>query len=160
MSGRRHTPPDEGTAADEPPGEAYESLARTLGQMVRQARKRSRHAAQAIDPELDPSSYPLLVHLYQHPDTRVSDLAQAHCVSKGTMSRQLARLDRLGIVKRQVDATDSRGQLIRLTESARASVGQAKQAQSQLLREALSAWPDGDVVQLERLLQRLIDDLP
>lgn len=151
------------TATAGTPGDgedAYASLAQAMGLLMRQARLRSRRAAHAVDPELDPSSYPLLIHLYLHPETRVSELATAQCVSKGTMSRQLTRLDGLGIVERRIDPADNRGQLVSLTPTAHATVHRVKQAQAALLRDALAKWAPEDVAHLDRLIRKLMDDMP
>ncbi len=148
-----------GAAARQAPvsDDSYLDLARALAHFIRRARRYARHAAQAIDPELEPGTYPLLSYLHRNPGARLSEIADVQCVGKGTMSRQLARLEGLGLIARDPDPEDSRGVLFHLPPESAERVTRVKVAQAQLLREATADWPEEDVRTFSRLLERLSD---
>lgn len=134
------------------------NLERTLGSLVRTARANVRAVAYAIDTELDPSTYAVLIYLEKHPGVRMSEVAAAQCVGKGTMSRQIARLEKLAFVERTTDPADNRGQLLRLTAQAEEQVRVVRLRQAQRLRAVLAEWDPADVSQLTELVGRLLTD--
>jgi len=138
--------------------DSYPALEQTLGRLIRTARANLRTIAGELGEDMDPASYTLLGYLLNHPDVRLSDIAEAQCVGKPTISRQIARLEKMGLVERTTDPADSRGQLVRLTASASEQMLAVRQQQMTRLRTALSSWPSGDVDALTELLDRFIED--
>jgi len=110
--------------------------------------------AHLVHPELDASAFPLMAHIYEHPGTRGSDLAAHFGVGRATVSRQLARLEDLGLISRVVDPDDTRGQLISLTEEGDRRFHQARSARVHALAEALRDWDPQAIQMLADLLHR------
>jgi len=130
---------------------ALESELRVL---IRRAQSKGTVLAHLVHPELDASAFPLMAHIYQHPGTRGSDLAAHFGVGRATVSRQLARLEDLGLIHRVVDPDDTRGQLISLTEEGDRRFHQARTARIHALAEALKDWEPADIQTLAELLHR------
>ncbi|WP_375541486.1 MarR family winged helix-turn-helix transcriptional regulator [Quadrisphaera sp. INWT6] len=66
-------------------------------------------------------------------------------IGKPTISRQLATLERLGLIERSRDAEDARAHVIRLTPAGAAQVEQVRAARRAHVHEMLSRWIDDDV---------------
>lgn len=130
-----------------------------LGFFLRRARAQTERMARDVHPDLDPSAYPLLARIAAQPGIRAGELADLIGISKGTMSRQLARIDQLGLIERAPDPDDSRGQLIHLTAVGEERVTTARQARRGYLANALATWSALDRTQLADLLTRLNSDL-
>ncbi|WP_136519054.1 MULTISPECIES: MarR family winged helix-turn-helix transcriptional regulator [Cellulomonas] len=130
-------------------------LERELGLFVRRARASAAHVARAVHPDLDPSAYSLLSAVAAEPGTRASDLADRLGVGRGTMSRQLARLERLALVTREADPHDSRSHPLRLTEEGERRLQAARQARREWFRDALDAWSPEELDALAERLERL-----
>ncbi|WP_454049771.1 MarR family winged helix-turn-helix transcriptional regulator [Cellulomonas sp. Marseille-Q8402] len=130
-----------------------------LGLLLRRARASAERLARLVHPDLEPSAYPLLVRIEREPDVRASELAEHIGVGRGTMSRQLGRLEQLRLIERRPDPEDSRGQLIRVTDEGARRVDAARQARRGYLGTALGAWSDDEQALLADQLHRLNDAL-
>ncbi|MBE7702047.1 MarR family transcriptional regulator [Oerskovia sp. Sa1BUA8] len=145
------TPP-----ADESPLSALE---RELRVLTRRAGSSANAMAKRIHPDLDASAYPLLAHIWANPGVRGSDLAQQFGVGRATISRQLARLESVGLVDREVDPEDSRGQVITLTEAGATLLRTTHERRVDSISQALSDWSSEDVAALAGLLHRYSEDV-
>jgi DNA-binding MarR family transcriptional regulator len=134
------------------------ALERELRILVRRATSSAAQTALRVHPELDASAYPLLAHIALHPGTRGSDLAAHFGVGRATVSRQLARLEQLGLIHREADPEDSRGQLITLTRDGEARFEAAQSGRRAALEQALARWDTDDIAQLAALLHRYSAD--
>lgn len=132
---------------------------RELGLFLRRARAASAGLARSVHPDLDASAYLLLATVDRTPGTRTSDLADLLGVGRGTMSRQVTRLERLGLVARTADPHDSRSQPLQLTDEGRRRLDSAVAGRQEYLRRSLDAWRDEELTQLADLLARLNGDL-
>lgn len=130
-----------------------------LGLLLRRARASAERMARVVHPDLDPSAYPLLVQIERDPDVRASELADHIGVGRGTMSRQLARLEQLRLIERRPDPEDSRGQLIRVTGEGARRVDAAREARRGYLERALGGWAEDERGLLADQLHRLNDAL-
>lgn len=146
---------DDALAASEP----YVALEREVRMIIRRAQSSATLTAKRVHPDLEASAYPLLAYIAQHPGTRGSDLAVAFGVGRATVSRQLSRLVALGLVQREVDPEDSRGQRITLTDDGAQRFERARAARITMFRGALADWDPDDVSQLATLLHRYLADL-
>ena len=126
-----------------------------LGLLLRRARASAERLARQVHPDLEPSAYPLLVRIEREPDVRASELADHIGVGRGTMSRQLGRLEQLRLIERRADPDDSRGQLIRVTAEGARRVDAARTARRDYLGAALDRWSGDEQGQLADQLQRL-----
>jgi len=142
----------------DPSSEPFDALERELRLLIRRAQSAAAQTAKRVHPELEASAYPILAHISMHPGVRGSDLAAHFGVGRATVSRQLSRLAQLGLVHREVDPDDTRGQRITLTEDGATRFEQARASRISMLEQALSEWPHEDVTQLATLLRRYSDD--
>ena len=127
--------------------------------LLRRARAASAAVARAVHPELDAPAYLLLATVARVPGARASDLAETLGVGRGTMSRQLARLEHLGLVVRTPDPHDSRNHPLGLTDTGRELFARAQEGRRDYLREALDGWDPSELDLLADLLGRLNADL-
>jgi MarR family transcriptional regulator, temperature-dependent positive regulator of motility len=149
------SPPTQPTA-DESPQYALE---RELRVLTRRAGSSANAMARRIHPDLDASAYPLLAHIWANPGVRGSDLAQQFGVGRATISRQLARLESVGLVCREVDPDDSRGQIITLTDAGVDLLKTTHARRVDSISQALSEWSPEDIAALAGLLHRYSEDV-
>ena len=151
--GKRRAP-----VAPDPAKDPFGALEHELRVLIRRAKSSATEIAELVHPQLEASAYPLLAHIAMRPGTRGSDLAAHFGVGRATVSRQLTRLEQLGLVSRTTDPGDTRGQLLGLTKDGKARLAAAREGRVSALRQALAAWERDDVVHLARLLRRYSAD--
>ena len=76
-----------------------------------------------------------------------------------TVSRQLDRLARLGLIERRPGTPDRRVREALVTSAGKAMNDRIDAARERLMREAFADWPRGDVDTLTHLMRRLADAL-
>ena len=108
---------------------------------------------------LDRALFPLLVRLGVLGPLSVGDLAAQAGRDHTTISRQLARLEALGLISRESGGGDRRVRAAALTDAGRAVVGDITAARRRLLSRALGDWPEQDLALLATLNQRFLDAL-
>jgi DNA-binding MarR family transcriptional regulator len=135
--------------------EPYRAVEHEISMLFRRARARSAELARDVHPELDADAYGLLLRIELAAPARLTDLAEFFGVGKGTMSRQLRQLERLGLVSRTPDPADGRASLLDLTDEGHRRYRQARAARLESLRRLLEQWDRADVVRLGELLHRL-----
>lgn len=91
---------------------------------------------------LERSLLQVLVVLGEHEYMRTTDLARALALRSPTVSRHVARAERLGLVERTSDPRDGRASVLTLSVSGRRTVASVQGTWAGLLREALSPVPD------------------
>jgi DNA-binding MarR family transcriptional regulator len=143
----------------DPQTDPFGALEREVRVLIRRAQSTASHTAARIHPELNASAYPLLAHIADNPGTRGSDLAAHFGVGRATVSRQLSRLEHLGLVHRAVDPSDTRGQLITLTPDGAERFRKARDARIGMLEGALAGWEKADVSQIAGLLRHYSEDV-
>ncbi len=145
---------DRDTPTPDAATDPYVAFERELRLIIRRAQSAAAETARRVHPELEASAYPLLAHISMNPGTRGSDLAAHFGIGRATVSRQLSRLVALGLVRREVDPEDTRGQRITLTEDGAARFEHARAARVEMFREILADWDREDVTELATLLRR------
>lgn len=133
----------------------FPELEQELGLLLRRARASAGAVAARVHPDLDPGAYPLLVHISQVPGIRAAELAAHVGVGRATISRQLRRLEDLGLLQRTPDPADCRAEQLHLTPDGERHVRAASQARRAWLRAALDDWGAEDVHDLAAALGRL-----
>lgn len=108
---------------------------------------------------LDRALFPLLVHLGRRAALSVSELADLAGRDHTTISRQVARLETLGLIAREADAADRRRRAAQLTPEGAAIVEAISAARRRLLSRALADWSGADLRALADLNQRFTGDL-
>ncbi|SDQ17085.1 MarR family winged helix-turn-helix transcriptional regulator [Quadrisphaera sp. DSM 44207] len=135
-------------------------LERELAVLLRRARAISGQLARDLHPDLEPGAYGLLLRLSAGDGARATDLAAYLGIGKPTISRQLATLERLGLVGRSPDPEDARAQVVVLTPLGQERLDRVRRARREHMQERLESWSDEDLDQLAALLRRFneLDD--
>jgi DNA-binding MarR family transcriptional regulator len=108
---------------------------------------------------LDRALFPLLVLIQRRGPLRVGDLADRVGRDYTTVSRQVAKLERLGLISRAPGKTDRRATEAVVTERGQAMCEALDAARQRLATIALAGWSEQDLANLTRLLRRFADDL-
>jgi DNA-binding MarR family transcriptional regulator len=130
-----------------------------VAHVVRTGRHLSVRAAGAIDGDLPSYGWALLLPLEQDGEQRCSALAARAGVDVSVASRQLATLERSGLVGRRPDPDDGRASLMHLTDAGVAALAETRALRSEWASAALARWDEDDARQLSELLERLAADL-
>ncbi|MGW0585564.1 MarR family winged helix-turn-helix transcriptional regulator [Streptomyces sp. NPDC002920] len=128
--------------------EALETIQREMTAFARRARA----SAGRMHPELSLVSYTLLGHLEESGGCRATDLAAHYALDKSTVSRQVAALERAGLIGRRPDPEDHRVQVLHLTDAGRRILAQVTESRRAAFRERLTGW---DAADLERFAEYL-----
>ncbi|MCP2339530.1 MarR family winged helix-turn-helix transcriptional regulator [Actinomadura rupiterrae] len=139
-------PRDDGHGRDD----ALETIRWELTALARRARA----VAGRTHPDLSLVAYSLLSHLNESGGCRAVDLADYFLLDKSTVSRQVAALERLGLVERHPDPAHARGQRLAPTEAGRELLDEAVQRRHEAITERLRDWSDGDLDRFARYLVR------
>ncbi|NYH80908.1 DNA-binding MarR family transcriptional regulator [Actinopolyspora biskrensis] len=142
-------------SSDEERDSAAAEVEQELAMMFRRARKMSSSVATEVHPELDPASYSLLLMVADSGSLRAMDMAERIGLDKSTVSRQIAHLVRLDLLRRVPDPEDGRARLIQLSDSGRARLDEARKCRSRRLRADFAQWSTDDLHQFARLLGKL-----
>jgi DNA-binding MarR family transcriptional regulator len=138
---------------------AMELVEREIAVLLRRARAASSEMARGLHPDLESDAYGLLAWLDRGGPTRLTHLAVQLGIGKGTMSRQIASLERLGLVQRRPDPADGRAALLEMTPEGRASFDRTRAARLERLRRMLDSWPPEELSVLARILHRLNNEV-
>ncbi|MCX5555429.1 MarR family winged helix-turn-helix transcriptional regulator [Streptomyces sp. NBC_00038] len=134
------------TAADA----AVETIQREMTSFARRARA----TAGRMHPELSLVSYTLLGHLEERGGCRATDLAAHYALDKSTVSRQVAALERSGLIERRLDPEDHRVQVLHLTGTGTEILAQVTESRREAFRERLAGWPEEDLARFASYLLR------
>jgi DNA-binding MarR family transcriptional regulator len=106
---------------------------------------------------LDRALFPLLVVIERRGPIGVVDLADRVGRDYTTVSRQVAKLEDLGLVKRQAAAADRRVTQATVTAKGKAMTDAVDRARERIVGAIFATWDDGDVKELVRLMRRFAD---
>ncbi|HEY6796170.1 MAG TPA: MarR family transcriptional regulator [Kineosporiaceae bacterium] len=135
-------------------GVAYDELEHELAVVMRRARGLSGALARDVHPDLDAAAYGLLARIDEVGTVRVTDLASYFSVGKPTVSRQVALLEQLDLVRRTQNEEDARSRHLSLTDAGRALLEKAREARRERTRITLDSWSTEDVALFATLLRR------
>jgi DNA-binding MarR family transcriptional regulator len=116
------------------------------------------HLMQAAGVSLDRALFPLLVRIERRGPIGVGDLADISGRDYSTVSRQVAKLESLGLVARRPSAADRRVNEAAVTAAGKAMTEAFDAARDSLGGALLAAWSEQDQQDLVRLLRRFADD--
>jgi DNA-binding MarR family transcriptional regulator len=108
---------------------------------------------------LDRALFPLLVVIERRGPIGVGELADRAGRDYTTVSRQVAKLESLGLVTRRTSPADRRVNEAVVTDRGRAMTDAIDAARERLAASILAAWSEQDLDDLTRLLRRFADDL-
>lgn len=109
--------------------------------------------------KLDRALFPLLVGIQRYGPLGVVEIAERAGRDYSTVSRQLAKLAELGLVVRRPSPTDGRVKEAIVSDEGRRAVAAIDAARSRLALSAFAHWNDKDLLELEHLLRRFVDDM-
>ncbi len=104
---------------------------------------------------LDRALFPLLVKIGMAGTINVVDLADLAGRDHSTVSRQIARLEALGLIARRPGQADRRVRDAILTDEGKATVQALTAARRRLMNRFMADWPDQDRVETARLVAKL-----
>ncbi|MEU6508311.1 MULTISPECIES: MarR family winged helix-turn-helix transcriptional regulator [unclassified Streptomyces] len=133
---------------------AAESAVETIQREMTIFARRARASAGRMHPELSLVSYTLLGHLEEQGGCRATDLAAHYALDKSTVSRQVAALERAGLIERRLDAEDHRVQVLHLTEAGQEILDRVTRSRRAAFRERLTGWPEEDLIRFAAYLER------
>ena len=107
--------------------------------------------------DLDRALFPLLVRVQRRGPLGIGELAELCGRDYSTVSRQVAKLEGLGLVGRQVNAQDARIKEAVITERGRTMTRALDGAREKIFTAVLADWDSKDVADLARLLRKLAD---
>ncbi|WP_262365831.1 MarR family winged helix-turn-helix transcriptional regulator [Gordonia sp. OPL2] len=88
---------------------------------------------------------------------RSRELAEAMNADPSTVSRHVAQLVDLGLVRREADPADGRATILVITDDGRARVAAMREMRRSTMADAMSGWTDDELHTLVRLLDRFVD---
>lgn len=100
-----------------------------------------------------------LLVLWERDGVTQTELAQLVAVEQPTMANTLGRMERDGLIRRQVDPADRRRSLIYLTDPARALEGPMTAAATEVLNDAAAGLSADEVATARRLIGHMIGNL-
>jgi DNA-binding MarR family transcriptional regulator len=106
---------------------------------------------------LDRALFPLLVGIERRGPIGVVDLADGVGRDYTTVSRQVAKLESLGLVERQAGAADRRVRQAIVTPKGKAMTDAVDAARERIGRAIFAAWDDREVDELVRLMRKFAD---
>ncbi|KGF69329.1 MarR family transcriptional regulator [Hoeflea sp. BAL378] len=108
---------------------------------------------------LDRALFPLLVGIERLGPIGVVEIADRVGRDYTTVSRQVAKLESLGLVDRQGSATDRRVREATVTPKGKAMTDRVDAARERMGRAILASWDQQDIEDLVRLMRRFADDI-
>jgi DNA-binding MarR family transcriptional regulator len=105
---------------------------------------------------LHPAAGALLADVVARGECRVSDLAEHRVVDTSVVSRQIAQLEKVGLVNRRPSPSDGRVALISPTERGIEVLAGWKRRQADLIRGALDGWDDERLAAANAVLGDLV----
>ncbi|MDP0399954.1 MarR family winged helix-turn-helix transcriptional regulator [Tsukamurella strandjordii] len=123
--------------------------------------KRIRSEARFLHSEVSYVDFTLLFVLNETPGLRAVDLAEAVSIDKSTASRQLASLERRGLIRRDADPASPRSRSLRLTDRAQEVLADTDREWRRRIAERTADWPVEDVRAFATLIDRyMATELP
>lgn len=108
---------------------------------------------------LDRALFPLLMGIRRHGPIGIVELAELVGRDYTTVSRQVAKLERLGLITRESSKADKRIRAAAISAKGREMAAALDQARERLAIEVLANWTKKDLQDLVRLMRRFADDL-
>lgn len=108
--------------------------------------------------QLDRALFPLLVQIGRFGPIGVVELADRVGRDYTTVSRQVAKLEELGLAQRQKNAKDKRVNEAVITPAGRVMTDKIDAARTRIYGEVFQAWQESERTELARLLQKFVGD--
>lgn len=109
--------------------------------------------------KLDRALFPLLVGIQRFGPIGVVDLADRAGRDYTTVSRQVAKLESLGLIERRAGAADKRVREAVIAPQGKVMTDRLDAARERLGRAIFESWEERDIGDLVRLMRKFADDL-
>lgn len=130
---------------------SLESIEQELTLLVRRAQKVQLRGG-PTEHVVDRAAYGILAWLHDNGPLRPSALAAHFHLDASTISRQVAGLERAGLVAREPDSEDGRACRLRLTERGQDVLLTTRAERRGVVRELLQSWSPQDLAKFASLL--------
>lgn len=137
--------------------ELHGTLIEIVGVMNRPQRDEALVRAAGIS--LDRALFPLLVLVERLGPIGVVELADRVGRDYTTVSRQVAKLDSLGLIDRQESPADRRVRVAVVTESGKAMTDRLDRAREKMGQAVFATWEPQDIADLVRLMGKFAADI-
>ncbi len=107
------------------------------------------------DVSLDTALFPLLVRVSMQRNLTIGALADQVARDYSTVSRQVARLQGLGLVNAEPSRTDRRQRRLSVTAAGKNTVKKIDRARNAVMSEALDGWSEAEITEFARMTSRL-----
>lgn len=107
--------------------------------------------------DLERTLFPALVAIERRGPLAIGELAELGGRNYTTVSRQVAKLEELGLVTRESNEADARITQVTITKKGRTMTTALDGAREKLWLALLADWDKKDVAELARLLRKLAD---
>ena len=134
-------------------------LEEQLALFHRRSRRFLRSFATRVHPDMDASTYAVLLVVAQAAPLRLNELAEEFGLDKSTMSRHVSTLIQLGLVQRDPDPLDGRAFLLRPSPDGQSRLAAATAARRGEWRGRLDGWSTTELTEFVAGLIRLNSDL-
>lgn len=108
--------------------------------------------------QLDRALFPLLIQIGRFGPIGVVELAERAGRDYTTVSRQVAKLEELGLAQRQKNAKDKRVNEAVITAAGKLMTDKIDAARTQIYQNLFAGWQDTECAELTRLLQKFVGD--
>jgi DNA-binding MarR family transcriptional regulator len=104
---------------------------------------------------LDTALFPLLVRVAMQRNLTIGALADQVGRDYSTVSRQINRLQDLGLVDSEPSETDRRQRVLSVTAPGKNTLKKIDRARNAVMSEALDGWSQDEITELARMTTRL-----
>lgn len=119
--------------------------------------RRDAQMVRASGIDLDRALFPLLVGIERRGPIGVVELAEKAGRDYTTVSRQVAKLEELGLVTRRAGTADARVREAEITTKGKAMTDAVDAARAKIADKIFATWPKRDVDDLVRLMRKFAD---
>ena len=119
--------------------------------------QRDEYMVRAAGISLERALFPLLVGVERLGPIPLVELADRTGRDYTTVSRQVSRLEELGLVKREENATDRRVRKVAITPQGKAMTNRVDAARERIGRAIFDSWEAEEVEALLRLMRKFAD---
>ncbi|GFE80339.1 transcriptional regulator [Steroidobacter agaridevorans] len=135
----------------------HRSLIDIMGELNRP--QRDEYMVRAAGISLEGVLFPLLVSVERLGPIGLVDLADRAGRDYTTVSRQISRLEALGLVRREANTVDRRVRKVAITPQGKTMTNRIDAARERFARAILDSWEPQDFEALLRLMRKLADAL-
>ncbi|MDP3714036.1 MAG: MarR family transcriptional regulator [Mycobacteriales bacterium] len=139
--------------------EALDEVARQMVDVVRVLKSLHEEATREIGLRLEMPGMGVLAQVERGGPARLSAVADELRLDLSTVSRQVASLERAGLLARSRDPLDSRASLLDLTATGRQTIDAVRGARIAAMARRLPDWDEAELSELAGLLSRFTRDL-